>query len=88
MPGRIPVDWQKVAALAVEIATAGHDRPPEQALRALGEPLNEHLFWLFADPILLNGDQLGNGQHRVCAMKAQGVSQVPVENPDYDPDMT
>jgi hypothetical protein len=79
------VDWARVAAAAVEVVHAGHDRPPQAVLERLGAPLNEHLFWLFAEPILLNGTELGNGQHRVCAMKAQGVPRVPVENPAYDP---
>jgi hypothetical protein len=33
----------------------------------------------FADPIWINGPLLGNGQHRVCAMKLAGVPRCLVE---------
>jgi hypothetical protein len=82
------VDWRRVAAVAVDAVSAGHDFPSEDAFRALGRSLGEHLYWLFAEPIFVSGDRLGNGQHRVCAMKAQGVPLVPVENPAYEPDLT
>lgn len=34
----------------------------------------------FAHPIFISGDRLGNGQHRVCAMKCAGVREIPIED--------
>jgi hypothetical protein len=79
------VDWRPIAELAVELVRAGHEHPSDLALRSLGTPKSWYLVELFSEPIFLNGDQLGNGQHRVCAMKAQGVPLIVIENQTYDP---
>lgn len=35
---------------------------------------------LFAEPIFISGDRLGNGQHRTCAMKCARAEVVPIQD--------
>ena len=79
------MDWHRVAGRAVQVVEAGHNHPPDEVCREIGAELGWHLRYLFVEPIFVSGARLGNGQHRVCAMKAQGMPLVPVENPAYEP---
>lgn len=73
-------DWVEAARVAVELVEAGGPDPGDGY-----EPAETHtgctpwaIVSFFAYPIHLDGDRLGNGQHRVCAMKVTGVERCPI----------
>lgn len=75
-------DWN----LATERAIDAVRRGPIDAgswVTAETQGLDHETAWaawnFFAEPIWINGDRLGNGQHRVCAMKCAGVLEAPIE---------
>lgn len=77
-------NWRWAAAAAV----AGFERgivpePGEVAreARAAGETSEtaEALYSFWLEPIFLNGPLLGNGQHRMCALKLTGVPRCLIE---------
>ncbi len=81
-------DWQKVAALSVAVLARvqegqRRDKALEQISRRfkLTDRDQIELFFLFADPIHwgFGADQLGNGQHRVCALRMAGAEFCIVE---------
>jgi hypothetical protein len=44
------------------------------------DPETGWAFWsFFREPIFVSGDRLGNGQHRVCALRLAGVERCPIE---------
>jgi hypothetical protein len=77
-------NWQLAADAAIHV---WEDDVPDvdavvEGLLAAGE--SEHtvdamcsFFW---EPIFINGTLLGNGQHRVCAMKLAGVPRCLIED--------
>jgi hypothetical protein len=52
-----------------------------QAARHAGENQDsgEALWSFFREPIFVSGDVLGNGQHRICAMKLARVPRCLIE---------
>jgi hypothetical protein len=71
-------DWRNVAALSVAVlARVQEGQRQDKAIKAIALRFNlkdrgeVELFSLFADPIHwgFGTDELGNGQHRVCALK-------------------
>jgi hypothetical protein len=72
-------DWNLATERAVQ-AVRPDGSHAEIKLAGLDEGTQRAAFDLFAEPIFLNGDRLGNGQHRTCAMKSSGVSSVPIED--------
>ena len=82
-PYHLP-NWKLAAERAIEATT----RDPHDAITKLAiEDLDNETEWaaweFFAEPIRLDGNRLGNGQHRTCAMKCAGVLAAPIE--DYRP---
>lgn len=84
-------DWHVAAAAAIKVAESGqadgglfdYADVVEEAAKSNGvDPATEWALWSFFEhPIFLDGpDDLGNGQHRVCAMKIAGVFRCPVES--------
>jgi hypothetical protein len=75
-------DWIRIARVGVALIEGG-EHPTEAALspalRQLRPADAEWLYWLFAEPIFISATQLGNGQHRVCAMRLAGVERCPIE---------
>jgi hypothetical protein len=78
-------DWSLIAGIAVEAVESGADDPLEEAERlaaahGLSDEWIEWLGWLLLDPVFTidRGRKLGNGLHRVCAMKAVGVKRCPI----------
>jgi len=75
-------DWNLAAERAIE---AVRRRTTEAGSRVTAETagLDHETAWaawdFFAEPIWIDGDRLGNGQHRVCAMKCAGVLEAPIE---------
>lgn len=76
-------DWNLAAERAIE---AVRRRQSEGGSRVTAETegLDHETAWaaweFFAEPIWISGgDRLGNGQHRVCAMKCAGVLEAPIE---------
>jgi hypothetical protein len=49
------------------------------ASRGLDDRTAEWFCSFFSEPIFVVGDTLGNGQHRVCAMKLAKVLRCPIE---------
>lgn len=77
-------DWKLATEAAITCwQERESDDPDVVAEFLLRADLPEEAMWaassLFADPIWINGSLLGNGQHRVCAMKLAGVSHCLVE---------
>ena len=77
-------NWKWAAAAAV--AAFERDIRPEpgevvQAARAAGESEEtaEALYSFWLEPIFLNGPVLGNGQHRMCALKLADVPHCLIE---------
>jgi hypothetical protein len=85
--GRCPYhrpDWN----IAAEVAVTCWQEARGDYLSDVGEALSqvdltEETRWaaesFFIEPIWINGPSLGNGQHRVCAMKLAGVPRCLVE---------
>jgi hypothetical protein len=77
------IDWHAAAAAAVALVEAGDASTAAIARaareRKLDPDTSEALFNFFADPIFCSGESLGNGQHRVCAMKLAKVPRCPIE---------
>lgn len=76
-------DWRAAAAAAVTLAKSG-DTSCEAlaaviASQEMDDSTAEALCSFFKDPIFLSDDGLGNGQHRVCAMKLAQVPRCPIE---------
>jgi hypothetical protein len=78
-------DWKVAARLAIDWwRERGREGQPDDFVLALAEnKLSAATRWaaesFFAEPIWINGPLLGNGQHRVCAMKLAGVPRCLVE---------
>ena len=73
-------DW----CLAAELASAAVDATGQgwfDVVETAGlDSEAEWAVWEFGtEPIWLDGDRLGNGQHRVCAMKVAGALRCPIE---------
>ena len=78
-------DWTKAAEVAcslVERGLTGDMHAFDLASKEAG--LDECTRWaalsFLVEPIFVDGPRLGNGQHRVCAMKMAGVERCPIEN--------
>jgi hypothetical protein len=80
-----PPDWKLAAKVAIE---CWQECEPEDDFFTIGEVLARadlpgESRWgaesFFVQPIYVDGPFLGNGQHRVCAMKLAGVDQCLVE---------
>lgn len=78
-------DWKLAAKFAIE---CWQECEPEDDFFTIGEALARANLpgesrWaaesFFGQPIYVDGPLLGNGQHRVCAMKLAGVDQCLVE---------
>lgn len=82
-PYHVP-DWMLAAERAIE-AVVRDPFAPGAGIQT--HDLDEQTAWaaweFFAEPIFVDGARLGNGQHRVCAMKCAGVPAAPIE--DYQP---
>jgi hypothetical protein len=74
--------------IAAEVAITCWQEARDDDLSAVGEALSQvdltvETRWaaesFFIEPIWINGQSLGNGQHRVCAMKLAGVPRCLVE---------
>ena len=74
-------DWVEAARVAVELVEAGGPDPVDGYVQADTHTVCTPwaIVSFFAEPIFIDGDQLGNGQHRVCAMKLAGVERCPIE---------
>jgi hypothetical protein len=78
-------DWKLAARLAIDWwrGRRGDDQPTDFALVLAEANLSIETQWasesFFAEPIWIDGPLLGNGQHRVCAMKLAGVERCLVE---------
>jgi len=76
-------DWRMAAETAVALVESGDTsiEALERIVASLRLDGNtaEALCSFFSDPIFVAGDGLGNGQHRVCAMKLADVPRCPVE---------
>jgi hypothetical protein len=74
-------DWPRVAELGVKLTASGH-KPADAELFAMVDGLGRDEAWalmaLFDEPMFLNGEQLGAGQHRSCAMRLTGASRCPI----------
>jgi hypothetical protein len=80
-----PPDWKLAARTAIE---CWRESEPEDEILRVGEifaraDLPAEALWaaesFFVQPIYIDGPFLGNGQHRVCAMKLAGVDRCLVE---------
>jgi hypothetical protein len=80
-----PPDWKLAAEVAIE---CWQNREPFDDFFAIEEALARadlpgESRWaaesFFVQPIYLDGPFLGNGQHRICAMKLAGVDRCLVE---------
>jgi hypothetical protein len=81
-------DWVTAAKLAVQIVESGRADGAlidyagvlDEVVRAnkLGCASTWVMWSFFEEPILVGGDELGNGQHRTCALKAAGVARCPI----------
>jgi hypothetical protein len=75
-------DWVRVAETGVALINAGKapkDGVLDTALAELGPEEQWALESLYFHAIWINGPELGNGQHRVCAMKLAGVERCPIK---------
>jgi hypothetical protein len=77
-------DWSLIAEIAVRAVESGASKAARLGeARGRDEALAEWVYWLFAHPIFVQygeeGHSLGNGLHRVCAMKAAGIERCPIE---------
>ncbi len=80
-------DWGRIAAAAVDVTKASPPGGPyDDALavvaktRVLSRSERSWLHSLIEDPIAWRpgADEIANGQHRVCALRAAGVIECPV----------
>jgi hypothetical protein len=77
-------NWLWAAAAAVACFERGIRPEPEEVVRearAAGETdeTAEACCSFWVEPIFLNGPVLGNGQHRMCALKLAGVPRCLIE---------
>jgi hypothetical protein len=77
-------NWKWAAAAAVAAFERGIVPEPgeiSQAVRVAGESdeTAEAMWSFWREPIFLNGPLLGNGQHRMCALKLAGVRRYVIE---------
>jgi hypothetical protein len=74
-------DWKRAASIAVAVVEAGGDLDDlDRSVEGLEFDLVDAAASFFYHPIFLDGDGLGNGQHRVCAMKLGGAQRCPIED--------
>jgi hypothetical protein len=75
--------WNVAADIGVELVRNGDTSwtaiSRAQQAHGLNDATAQALLSLFADPIFLSGESLGNGQHRVCALKLSRARRCPVE---------
>jgi hypothetical protein len=75
-------DWHLAAETACQVVTEGdpdNDEAWEAARRAGADECTAAAAeTFFGEPVHVNGDQVGGGQHRVCAMKLTGVGRCPI----------
>jgi hypothetical protein len=78
----VGTDWVIAAHVACELVEAGTTTPDDFSSAAAGHDActGWGIVSFRSHPIFLNGDELGNGQHRVCAMKLADVARCPIEN--------
>jgi hypothetical protein len=77
-------DWNLAARVAIDGWRDCESDDPSDVADALNQAnLADETLWaaesFFIEPIWIIGPSLGNGQHRVCAMKLAGVRQCLVE---------
>jgi hypothetical protein len=74
-------DWVAAAGVAVELVQSGRTGryDPYTAAETHHEATACAIVTFFADPIFVSGTEIGNGQHRICAMKLAGVARCPIE---------
>jgi hypothetical protein len=76
-------DWTEAARVATEIAASGMadfiDAIDARLAAGADAKTMSAVLSLSDEPIWINGDRLGNGQHRSCAMRAAGADTCPVE---------
>lgn len=78
-------DWNLAARVAIDWwrRRRSEDHPSDFDPALAEVDLSAETKWaaesFFAEPIWINGPLLGNGQHRVCAMKLAGVPRCLVE---------
>jgi hypothetical protein len=81
------MDWRRVCAIAVDaLASDSWDdwyAVTGGKLPHLSDCENHALATLFRDPIRITGASISNGQHRICALRAQGVPRVVVNATSY-----
>jgi len=77
-------NWHVAAEAAIRV---WHDNAPDvdtevERLLAAGESEDtvEAMCSFYWEPIFVSGARLGNGQHRVCAMKLAGVPRCLIED--------
>lgn len=74
-------DWKVAAERAVEaVRRDPGGSPAEPETRNLDEETDWAAWEFFTEPIFVDGGRLGNGQHRVCAMKCVGVRAAPIQD--------
>lgn len=77
-------DWSLAAGTAVELVGRGRVSSTTAAeaadQRGFDVCTASALVAFFAEPIFVDADGLGNGQHRVCAMKLAKVQYCPIES--------
>jgi hypothetical protein len=89
-------DWRSIADESVRLVRRYGECPSNKwvfdnaANRAeLSEPDRRWLSSLFSDPLKWDGDNWGNGQHRGCALRASGATEIvkaalgPISGPAY-----
>lgn len=79
-------NWTWAAATAIACWETGDAEQALQDAAEAGRRMGEShdtvwaMYSFFWDPILISGTRLGNGQHRVCAMKLAGVPRCLIED--------
>lgn len=77
-------DWRLAAERAID-ATHKPDSGDLSQIAVDTSELDDKTSWaawsFFSEPIWIDGDRIGNGQHRLCAMKCTDVSKLPIESP-------
>ena len=77
-PYHLP-NWKLAAERAIEAVASDPDAPVATLqIEGLDDETEWAAWEFFAEPIHLDGNRLGNGQHRTCAMKCAGVLAAPI----------